>query len=109
NPPPVRSAEVTPQNRTIDRPSTPLITLDESTLPFLLLLALSQPCPGQLDHRRSQSRAHPSLPRAVTIPPSLTVALIGPRCQNLCQLCFGHLQNHFPYSSSQRFTQPIWS
>src|SRR5262249_40734667 len=81
--PPVRSAEVTAQKRTIDRPSTPLITLDESTLPFLLLLTLPQPCPGQLDLRRSQSRADPSLPLAVTIPPSLTVALVAPRCQNL--------------------------
>src|SRR5262249_41068875 len=104
-----RSAEVTAQKRTIDRPSTPLITLDESTLPFLLLLTPPQPCPRQLDHRRSQSRADPSLPLAVTIPPSLTVALVAPRCQNHSLLRFGQLQNHLPNSSSQRFSQPIRS
>src|SRR5262249_3014122 len=70
NPPPVRSAEVTPQQSTVHRSGAPLIALTQHTLPFLALLSSrAQPGSRQLDDRRPQPGADPSLPTAVSIPP----------------------------------------
>src|SRR6266540_847097 len=108
NAPPVRSAEVTSQQSTVHRSSAPLITLNEPALPFLFLSTLAQPCPRQLNGRRSQSSADPSFSLAVAIPAPLALALIGQCRQYLAQLCFGQSQNHLSNLPSQRFSQPIW-
>src|SRR5262249_43315686 len=51
----------------------------------------------------------PSLPTAVSIPPTLAIALVWPGRQYLSQFRLGQFQYHLPNSSSQRFAQPIRS
>src|SRR5262249_32110529 len=109
NPPPVRSTEITSQKSTVHRSSAPLITLDQNTLPLLLLSSFSQPCPRQLDHRCSQPRADRSLSTAVAIAAPIAMTLVGQRHQNLSQLRFCQCQNHLSHFSTQRFAQPIRS
>src|SRR5262249_19636714 len=69
----------------------------------------AQPGSRQLDDRRPQPGADPSLPTAVSIPPTLAIALVWPGRQYLSQFRLGQFQYHLPNSSSQRFAQPIRS
>src|SRR5262249_52711486 len=92
------------------RSGAPLIALNQHTLPFLVLLSSrAQPGSRQLDDRRPQPGADPSLPTAVSIPPTLAIALVWPGRQYLSQFRLGQFQYHLPNSSSQRFAQPIRS
>src|SRR5262249_48734372 len=94
----------------VPRSRAPLIALNQHTLPFLVLpSSRAQPGSRQLDDRRPQPGADPSLPTAVSIPPTLAIALVWPGRQYLSQFRLGQFQYHLPNSSSQRFAQPIRS